>query len=143
MAQSKWLAGGDWDGARPYVAEFMQTTPDLHGSRVRGFLPAMKWLQFCAGDDPSALRDLEELVVEAERDGDIGLWALGQFWLAQWDALQGRKAEALARHAARAGGVKRRPKSRKRCAGRASIASLSPWARPPTPGARSWRNEAR
>jgi class 3 adenylate cyclase/tetratricopeptide (TPR) repeat protein len=97
LALISWLVDGDWERARSYADELMSLEPQLRGTRSSGHLPTGLWLRLVVGGDASALQDLEGLATEGEQENDVALWMLAQYWLAEWDVLQGFEEMALAR----------------------------------------------
>lgn len=97
LAWTRWSAGGDWNAAHTHAEEVLGLERRVRGTRTSEFLPLAIWLRLVADTDASALRDLERLADEGERDRDVNLWQYAQYWLAQWDAVHGRTREALAR----------------------------------------------
>lgn len=100
MAQTQWSREGDWTRTRPYVEELMRLERYVRGTRSSMFIAHATWLRLVAGNEASALQDLERLAGEAEQDGDVALWQFAQLHLANWDLLKDRPEEALARYEA-------------------------------------------
>jgi tetratricopeptide (TPR) repeat protein len=97
LATAIWAVGGDWARIKAFVDALRRLERPLRGTRASSFIAAAAWLRLVAGNDPSAVLDLERLAGEAGREGDLALWWATQSFLAQWELLQGRSEQALAR----------------------------------------------
>jgi class 3 adenylate cyclase/tetratricopeptide (TPR) repeat protein len=98
LAQTRWVADGDWTQALVHAEEVLRLEPQLRGTRASGWLSTAFWLKLVVEGQMSALRELERLAAVGEQEGDIALWMTAQDRLGEWDVLQAREQEALARY---------------------------------------------
>jgi class 3 adenylate cyclase/tetratricopeptide (TPR) repeat protein len=96
-AQMRFAVEGDWARARAMLDEVAPLEPYMKGTRSSFHVTMVRWTRLIAEDDPAMVAELERLVEEGERSGDLLLWAGAQTWLANWEVLEGRTAEAIAR----------------------------------------------
>lgn len=97
LAQARWAVDGDGKQTLLYAEEIMRLERQLRGTRASISIPGALWFRLVAGDELSALQELERLAGEAERKGDLPLRLWAQGYLAEWDLLQEREESALQR----------------------------------------------